>query len=203
VQHPRFLGFAVAATALASSGFFAQETSGPFGLRRGMTKEQVLQIVGKDAVKEIKGDVLRLFAVPKPHRAFDEYSLIFSPNDGLLKIVAYAKDIRTNGFGEAVHDSFIEIRDAISKTYGEPAFTLDHLKDGSLWTEPQYWMMGLLKKERDLASDWNTAIPNRICAIVLDARALSTDKGYVVLTYEFEGWNEYVDAKNKKADSVF
>lgn len=47
MQHPRFLSFAVAATALASSGLFAQGTSGPFGLRRGIAPEQVIQIVGK------------------------------------------------------------------------------------------------------------------------------------------------------------
>lgn len=203
MQHPRFLSFAAAVTALASSALFAQEASGPFGLRRGMTQEQVIQIVGKDAVKEVKGDVLRLLAVPKPHRAFDEYSLVFSPNDGLLKIVAYGKDIRTNGFGEAVHDSFVEIRDAIARTYGEPKFTLDHLKEGSIWTEPQDWMMGLLKEERELSSDWNTTLPNRIHGIVLETKALSTEKAFIVLVYEFDGWNEYVDARKKKADSVF
>jgi hypothetical protein len=168
-----------------------------------MTQEQVIQIVGKAAVKEAKGDVLRLSAVPKPHRAFDEYSLVFSDNDGLLKIVAYGKDIRTNGFGEAVHDSFVEIRDAISKTYGEPHYNFDRLKEGSIWKDPQYWMIGLLKKERDLGSDWGTDLPNRIHGIVLEARALSDEKGYLVLTYEFDGWDEYVDAKHKKADSVF
>lgn len=203
MQHPRFLSFGLAATALASSGLFAQETSGPFGLHRGMTQEQVIQIVGKDAVKEAKGDVLRLLAVPKSHRAFDEYSLIFSPNDGLLKIIAYGKDIRTNGFGDAVHDSFVEIRDAISTTYGKPYGTLDSVKEGSIWKEPQDWMMGLLKGERDLYSLWSKTLPNRISGIMIKAKALSTEKGYLVLSYEFEGWDEYLDAKQKKADSVF
>ena len=31
---------------------FAQNTSGPFGLRKGMTQQQVIEIVGKSAVKE-------------------------------------------------------------------------------------------------------------------------------------------------------
>ena len=48
VQGPRFLSLAVAATAMASSGLFAQETNGPFGLSRGMNHEHVIQIVGKD-----------------------------------------------------------------------------------------------------------------------------------------------------------
>lgn len=77
--------------------------SGPFGLHRGMTQEQVIQIVGKGAISEAKGDTLRLLRVPKSHPAFGLYSLIFSPKDGLLKIVAYGNDIRTNAFGEAIH----------------------------------------------------------------------------------------------------
>jgi hypothetical protein len=38
---------------------------------------------------------------------------------------------------------------------------------------------------------------------MIKAKALSTEKGYLVLSYEFEGWDEYLDAKQKKADSVF
>jgi hypothetical protein len=177
--------------------------SGPFGLRRGMTQEQVIQVVGKGAVKEAKDDTLELLTVPKPHPAFEFYQLIFSPTGGLLKIIAYGNDITTNGFGERVHDSFIEIRDAISEVYGQPEGTLDFLKAGSIWNEPEYWMMGLLKEERTLATNWQKALPNRIYGIVLDAKALSTEKGFLHLVYEFDGWNEYVDAKKAKAGTVF
>ena len=182
---------------------FGQETSGPFGLRRGMTQEQVIQIVGKAAIKETKGDTLRLLSVPKSHPAFEFYSLIFSPKDGLLKIVAYGNDIKTNAFGEAVHGSFIEIRGAISQTYGQPEFNLDRVKAGSIWKEPEDWMMGLLKEERDLTTIWNTALPNHIQDIVIEAVALSQEKGYLRVIYEFDGWNEYVDALKKKAGTVF
>ena len=109
------VGFGVLATVA-----FAQSTSGPFGLRKGMTQQQVIEIVGKSAVKEANGDTLRLLTVPKPHPAFEFYSLIVSPIDGLLKITAYGNDIKTNGFGEAVRNSFTEIRDALSRTYDKP-----------------------------------------------------------------------------------
>ena len=182
---------------------FAQETSGPFGLHKGLTQEQVIQIVGKGAVKEVKDDNLRLFTVPKPHSVFEFYSLTISPKDGLLKIVAAGKDIKTNGFGESVHSSFIEIRDAISETYGQPKVTLDTLNTGSLWVETQYWMMGLLKGERVLGSLWGKALPNSIDGIALEGKALSLEKGYLVLTYEFDGWKEYADMLKKKAATVF
>lgn len=95
---------------IVATATFAQEPSGPFGLRKGMPQEQVIELVGRGAVKETKNDTIRLLTVPKPHTKFDLYSLIFSPKDGLLKIVAYGKDIRTNSFGESLHDAFIEIR---------------------------------------------------------------------------------------------
>jgi hypothetical protein len=167
-----------------------------------MTQEQVIQIVGKNAVKEIQGDRLDLHAVPKPHPAF-------SPKDGLLNIVAFGNGITTNGFGEAVHDSFVQIQEGISKTYGPPDVSSDRVRDGSIWNEPQDWMMGLLKGERDLMAIWYKTVsstkklPNRIIGIVLEAKASSTEQGFIVLKYEFDGWNEYVEAKKNKADSVF
>jgi hypothetical protein len=197
---PLMITFSILATVAR-----AQETTGPFGLHRGMTKEQVIQVVGKGAVKEMKtdADTLRLNRVPKSHPAFEFYSLIFSSKDGLLKIVAYGNDIPTNAFGEAVHDSFIEIRDAISQTYGQPEFTLDFVKAGSIWTDPQDWMMALLKKERELSAVWEKNLQSHLHGIVIEADALSQEKGYLKLNYEFDGWDEYVDAQKKKAGTVF
>jgi len=129
--------------------------------------------------------------------------LIFSPKDGLLKIVAYGNDIKTNGFGEAVHDSFLEIRDAISQTYGQPEFTLDHVRAGSIWKEPEDWMMGLRKEERELTTVWSKNLPNQIQDIVIEAIALSTEKGYLRLSYELDGWDQYVDTLKKRAGTVF
>ncbi|HEV3198284.1 MAG TPA: hypothetical protein VGZ73_10260 [Bryobacteraceae bacterium] len=193
----------IAAATLASSGLLAQEIGGPFGLRRGFTQEQVIQIVGKSAVKETKDDTLRLRTVPKPHSGFEFYSLIFSPKEGLLKIIAYGNDITTNGFGEAVQGDFSEIRSAIAQTYGKPEADMDFLRAGSIWKEPEDWMMGLLKDERTLVAVWEKALPNRIHDVVLKAGALSREKGFLKLTYEFDGWNEYVDALRKKAGTVF
>jgi hypothetical protein len=191
------------AACLPATVALAQDVNGPFGLHRGMTQEQVIQIVGKDAIKEAKGDTLRLHRVPKPHPAFEFYSLIFSPKDGLLKIVAYGNDIRTNGFGQAVHESFIEIRDAVAGTYGQPANTFDSVRVGSIWKEPEDWMMGLLKDERMLVSGWSKSLPNGIQDIYIEAKASSAEKGFLVLGYEFNGWDEYVDMKKKAAGTVF
>jgi hypothetical protein len=80
---------------------------------------------------------------------------------------------------------------------------MDFLRAGSIWKEPEDWMMGLLKDERTLVAVWEKALPNRIHDVVLKAGALSREKGFHKLTYEFDGWNEYVDALRKKAGTVF
>ena len=186
----------------SSSSLPAQEIKGPFGLCRGMTQEQVIQVVGKGAVMEAKGADLMLSTVPKPHPAFSSYSLSFSPRDGLLRIVALGKNIRTNDFGDALRSSFVEINDTISQTYGQPTITLDHVRAGSIWNQPQDWMMGLVQKER-LVARWKTALPNRIHEIRLQAIGITPGLGYLGLGYEFEGWDEYDAAAKKKAGTVF
>ena len=161
---------------------------GPFGLQYGMTKAQAIQIVGGQAVKENKGDSLILTTAPRPHPAFEEYLLIFSPENGLLKIAAFGRDISTNGFGSEVRDAFAEIRDALDKTYGAGEIH-NFLESGSIWNEDRDWMAGLLKKERVLTAYWDVALkgavpsklPNHITAMALTANALSTDKGYLRL----------------------
>ena len=104
----------------ALAGIALAQPAGPFGLHRGMTQEQLIQIVGKAAIKEVKDDRITVLTVPKPPPAFEYYSLSFSSDAGLLHVVAYGRDIRTNVFGEAVRDSFSTILDALSRTYGKP-----------------------------------------------------------------------------------
>lgn len=182
----------------------AANRPGPFGFGYGMTTEQVVRLLGKQAVKEAKDDRLLLATAPKPHPAFEEYMLFFSPKQGMLKIVAIGKTIQTNGFGEEARDAFIEIRDALQRTYGAPN-THDFLKSGSIWGEPRDWMGGLLKNERVLAEFWDvkSTLPSHITSIELEAKALSSEEGYLRLAYEFVGWEEYVDSTKAKEETVF
>jgi hypothetical protein len=182
--------------------------SGPFGLEFGMTREQIVKLVGQDAVKHLKDepdDVLKLSTAPTPHPDFAEYSLIISPERGLVCITASGKAIQTTRYGEGLKAAFTEIRDALSRTYGAPTVTFDFLEPGSLRNEPQDWMTGLLKNERELISLWNFKIPypKHITSIFLKATALSMDEGTLELTYPFEGFIEDANSKKAKAGSVF
>ena len=77
----------------------SQEKSGPFGFEAGMTKEQIIEIVGSAAIKETTGDTTIFSNAPKADPIFESYALRISPEHGLLKIVALSKNISTNGLG--------------------------------------------------------------------------------------------------------
>ncbi len=192
----------MAPIALASTSPSPETSGAPFGLHRGMTQDQVIRIVGEGSVEAALDDTMLFRVVPKPHPAFESYALMFSPKNGLLKTVAIGKDIRTNGFGGAVHTSFIEIQNVIAETYGQPDIKVDYLMAGSNWRDHKDWMTGLFKEERTLATAW---LPSREWGygIVLAARALSSDMGRLELAYEFDGWEQYLDAVKKKAGAAF
>jgi hypothetical protein len=105
----------------------------PFGFRFGMTAEQIIGLVGRNAVAETKGDVLVLTTAPRPHAAFDSYTLIISPETGLLWIEGHRNHAKTDRTGVETHDAFVEIRDAIGVRFGPPALVsslMDRWEEG-------------------------------------------------------------------------
>jgi hypothetical protein len=175
---------------------FSQEKSGPFGFEAGMTKEQIIEIVGSGAIKESTGDTTIFSNAPKADPNFESYALRISPENGLLKIVAMSKNINTNGFGNEVKSAFKDIRAALVKIYGRPIHEMDLLNNGSIWTGPDDWMAGLLKGERIFGCNWiDIPLPNRIRVIRIDVTARSKEIGCLYLTYEFEGYEAYMKAK--------
>jgi hypothetical protein len=175
---------------------FSQEKSGPFGFEAGMTKEQIIQIVGNDAIKETSGDTIILANAPEAHHDFESYALKISPENGLVKILAVGKNINTNGFGNELKSAYKSIKTALANIYGRPNHEWDLLVNGSIWTGPDDWMDGLLKKERILACGWiDMPLPNRIQGMRLDAAARSKEIGYLYLTYEFEGFEAHMKEK--------
>jgi hypothetical protein len=129
--------------------------------------------------------------------------VIISPDKGLLKIAAFC-DVPTSRYGDQVKSKFENLKAAVSSAYGDPQRNFDFLRSGSLWTEPEDWTMGLVKGERNLLSAWHPKDkPNGIALIMLDTKAEATNSAEVVLSYEFEGFVEYENAKQAKANSVF
>lgn len=181
----------------------AQSPSGPFGLSRGMTKTQVITLVGKGEVAENKKDWLELKSVPKPHQAFESYLLYFSPTEGLLKIIAVGKTIQTNDAGTEIQNEFEHIAAALGEKYGTPR-EIDNCNGGVGCSGPSVWMLGLLEKNRRLSAFWEVDDPRTMLhGVVFDAVALDLNHGYFRLIYEFDGWGAYLRGKQAVQNDAF
>lgn len=180
--------------------------AGPFGFDPGMTKQQIIDELGQNAIKEAKDDVLILDKAPLPHSGFERYGLVIDPKRGLVKLQAFGVDISTSVYGDELKDAFNSMEKSIASSYGESK-RYDHLRAGSIWDEPKDYMMGLIKKERTLESFWSnndsTILKGQVVTIDLEARALSEEQGYLVLIYEFVGFDEYHKEQKNKENQVF
>lgn len=181
----------------------ASTHDGPFGFYRGMTQEQVVALLGTSNIEKRTPEAMSVNTAPKPHSAFEAYFLYFSPKEGLLKIVASGKTISNDPLGSEIKGQFGRVKAALTGIYGTSK-DFDYLHDGAIWTEPADYMMSLHKEERVLASFWDIkGNPNRISGIELEGAGLNRTDGYLMLSYEFEGWGKYLDEKKAKQDSVF
>ncbi|HBV90875.1 hypothetical protein NIM72_16980 [Pantoea sp. B550] len=175
---------------------------GPFGLESGLTKKNIEDMTGEE-LKPYEG-VTNLYTVkfpPKKNTEFEGYGLLISPKSGLCQIRALGKNIDTDSYGLALQSKYKELFDSLSSIYGKPKST-DFLLSGSIWKEPQDWMMALNKKERFLSAQWEessaTPLKNRLTSVSMEVRANDSSKGYVYLQYDFNN----IDACNAEIEEA-
>ncbi len=162
---------------------------GPFGLEEGLSKNDIEQMIGNTLVLvEGTKNLYVTNSMPKENDSFEKYALLISPKVGLCQIRALGKDIPADSFGIALKSKFNEIRELLDSIYGKGKES-DFLLPGSIWKDPQDWMMSLYKKERALSSTWsqkNDALnKNKLSQIGLDTRAPTNQSGYILLQYTF------------------
>jgi hypothetical protein len=63
-------------------------------------------------------------------------------------------------------------------------------------------MMSLKEKERVVQALWNKPTTDLI-GVLLEPKVLRLNVGYLWLTYEFEGWEEYVNEIKAREGKVF
>ncbi|WP_208947926.1 hypothetical protein [Paracidovorax avenae] len=182
---------------------------GPFGLKMGLTDDQL-----KAAVPDIHAAAANIFSTsspPKPHDSFETYMLITSASTGLCKITAVGKTIQTSQFGDELRNAHKSLKAALTEKYGQPISDHDFLKHGSMWNESKYWMMGLLKKDRIVATFWERKtdknpkgadLPNDIDSIIVESSAEGTDAGHITLRYAFTNEDACVDAIKKEKNKA-
>lgn len=175
---------------------------GPFGLESGLSKKNIEDMTGEE-LKPYEG-VPNLYTIkspPKKNAEFEGFGLLISPKSGLCQIRAVGKSVDTDSYGIALQSKYKELLDSLSSIYGKPKST-DLLLSGSIWKEPQDWMMALNKKERFLSAQWAgspaTPLKNKLVLVSMEARANGSGEGYVYLQYDFDN----IDACNAEIEDA-
>ena len=196
-----------AATPAPSASTPARATGNPFGFEFGMTKEQAIARIGKSAMVKDSGVTTVFNTAPNPHPDFEAYVCSFSPEKGLLKIVALSKNVETSEDGTDLRRKFDVFRDALRDKYGKPEKDFDFCKGNEVECRSEYYMMELKEKNRYLDSFWSSTrgsnLPLHIQTIAISGIALGLNKGYIEVAYEFEGWDAFADQQNQKRNSPF
>jgi hypothetical protein len=190
----------------AGSPIVTASAEGPFGFDYGMTKQQVIDKLGRNALSKDSGINVLFNTAPKPHPDFEAYILAFSPEKGLLKVTAVSKNISTSEDGADLRSKYNYFLDALKSKYGKAEKEFDFCKANDVECESQYYMMELMEKNRYLNSFWTASkvpLPAHLQNISIDAKALDLHSGFIEVSYEFEGWDAFVDEQDKKRNSSF
>lgn len=175
---------------------------GPFGFKQGLTRDEIESMIG-EASTLVPGskNTYVLNTVPKSHSAFENYVAVIGDISGLCAVRGIGKDITTSRHGIQLKTSFNELEATLSELYGSSEKS-DFLMPGSIWEEPEDWMMGIKSEERFLFSQWprkGKVLKNELGSVFLGVRAKSTDTGYLVLEYNFQN-KEQCDGESKTAE---
>jgi hypothetical protein len=194
------VGFLVFVFTVLSVNVFA----GPFGLDMGMTLAQVKSKTGSEP-KLVQDDLYEVDP-PNKNNLFEQYLVRIHKTYGVYMIKAVGKDIETNGYGIAVKTTFDQLLTSIEKTYGKYK-KVDQLLRGSIWDDPDDWMMALRRNERFLFASWDrengSTLPSDLKSIAIAAAALSASKGYVSIDYYSMDYDKVDEEKKASQDSVF
>ncbi len=136
------------------------------------------------------------------HPKLESYVVFIDDELGTFSIKASTGIIEASSFGTQVKNVFSELESQISDSYGESE-TLDILLPGSIWDEPNYWMMGLYKGERYLMAMWTNVDNSSIDSIGMMTRALSTSSAAILLEYSSPDAETISDRARAANASVF
>lgn len=147
---------------------------GPFGFEMGAPVARFPNCAAKD---NAPGGYL-CSSAPKPYPAFEQYLVRATSETGICMIRGIGKTIDGDTLGIEIRSAADNLRDDISSKYGPASKKYDAA--AGLWGDPQYWMMGILKKSRVYGYSWNLKAPvNGVTSIAIVTSALSSDSGFI------------------------
>jgi hypothetical protein len=179
----------------------ASPGAGPFGFTMGMT----LQELGNPQPRAGNPGLYLVKTAPRPHSAFGSYLLRVSPVSGLCSVKGITDPFESDSFGIQVRSKFDDLKERLTGLYGSSTLS-DTLIPGSVWKEPRYFMMGLLKKERVLIAVWNTksgaVLNNNLRDVAIRAMASNTSSAFVFAEYNFSNYDSCAADINRTEDGA-
>ena len=163
--------------------------SAPFGLKMGMTAEEVESVCDMRKVQFEDDDWFYFFPVKK-HSLFETYIARIDKKFGLYYVRAIGYEIETDGYGTSLKNALDEIKDKLAKSYGEPKFTdeLDpNYSDSAIYKYPIDWFDSIIDGHRAYKYVWDNqaTLPKDILSIEMFFYVESRPRrGRIVLDYE-------------------
>lgn len=125
-------------------------------------------------------------SAPKAHPDFDYYVIQHHNELGVCFLKAVGKNIKTNSFGSQLTSQTDKIKNQISSKYGPPTKIVDQLMPGSIWNDPEDFMMSMVQKDRLFYIEWKVdASKNVFETVGITRQALGTDEGYLNVEYYY------------------
>lgn len=176
--------------------------AGPFNLDMGDT----LTVLKNKGVKpeDLNNGYYRVTPTAL-HPEFEDYIVRLDETEGIFWIKAIGKDISDNGYGFSIKRRFSDILTALQNQYGDGEFT-DYLMYGSIWDEPDDFLMSIYKQDRIYLNKFDHAtseIPSLYSSIYLGISSLGSSKGYLVLEYYSKDFDRLKEKAQKKVNAVF
>lgn len=177
-------------------------TAGPLGFSRGMSIEDIKKL----GVFQPDTDPYWYAAnsINKGHDNFEKYLVLVTPAHGLCKVIGIGRDIDTNSFGDQLKSRYKELTSSLIQKYGRPSKEFDFLRRGSIWNDDHDFMMGLTKKDRTLSSFWFVSdgvnLPDNLTSISIKSGAISSSKGFLNITYEFDNVDRCLEAVKSRSN---
>ncbi len=202
------------AIAIALAGFSLSAMGGPFGLREGMSMDE-LKKHGNFEPAPTMPFVFTTKKLANGHVDFDNYLMIVTPKQGLCRIIASSKAIFiSNEDALEIKALFLEFSDALIAKYGPPAFNYSHqIMITGAGKNFLPWLEGIFKGERVRQMEWKSTMSggtkstkpdpasDSIRNIIIRVEASSESEGYIHIIYDFRNLTEcsqfMKDAKNK------
>jgi hypothetical protein len=157
--------------------------AGPFGLEAGMSRDEVVQKIGKSAIVQEYKDAITFNSMPMRSIYFDTYYCSFDQNDKLWAITATSKSFVTKNDGEDLRSSFDTLTAALEDKYGKALYVTGSKASGERWIDSSMSVNPYTEAVWDGSGDYGRSV--HIDKIDLTVQARDKDHGYIELRYYF------------------